>query len=473
MSQLSAAVGQPSDVTVAGDASSPQTLLGGINAVAGGLQRAAGSSAQLRDGAGELAGGLSQLGAQVPTLTGGVSLVNGGATQVSDGATKLASGLGTLDTGAQTAAEKSRELAVGLARLKAGAVDATSGSATLAHGLGTARSGALALADGTSQLVDGSRQLNDGAQRLASGATQVDDGAGQLASGSVQLHDGAVQLADGATQAKDGATQLADGATQLDDGASQLSDGATELSDGLSDGVDQIPDYTDSQRDTMANVASDVANVDAVRENAVHNNGAGFTPMFMSLSLWVGAIALFLVLPALDKRDHGEKWWASAIRPATTALLLAIAQAGIMMVIVDAAGELHAKNLLGLVLMAMASSICFMAINQACVAALAFRGRFVSIILLSLQITSMGATFPIETTPKFFQWVHPFLPMSYTQLSFRRLIAGAGVDGIYGQTMAVLAVWFVIAVLVTLLGARFRRGKRPLPEDNALAPTAG
>ncbi|WP_194948839.1 hypothetical protein [Actinomyces trachealis] len=101
-------------------------------------------------------------------------------------------------------------------------------------------------------------------------------------------------------------------------------------------------------------------------------------------------IALFLILPALDKRDHGEHWWASTIRPATTAVLLAVAQALVMMLAVNAAGELYAKNLLGLCAMAVVTSICFVAVNQACVAALAFHRRFVSLILLSLQITSMG-----------------------------------------------------------------------------------
>lgn len=423
--RLASAVGSPSDVTVPGNASSPQTLLGGINAVAGGLSQVTTStvggqsvdnSAALRQGATQVAGGLATMNDQVPALTSGISQLDNGAASLSDGATSLASGLVTLDQGAGTAASSAQTLADGVARLASGAASAQTGSQTLSSGLATARSGSQTLADG--------------------------------------------------------AAQLASGAQDLEDGAGKLNDGATTLADGLGDGVDQIPSYTQDQRETMSSVASDVAGVDTVREHAVANNGAGFTPMFMSLALWVGAIALFLVLPALDKRDHGERWWASAIRPATTALLLAMAQAVIMMVAVNAAGELHAANLLGLALMAIASSVCFMAINQACVASLAFRGRFVSIVLLSLQITSMGATFPIETAPRFFQWIHPFLPMSYTQLSFRRLIAGGGLDGIYLQTLGVLLIWTAIAVCVTLLGARLRRGRTPLPADNALAPTA-
>ena len=101
--------------------------------------------------------------------------------------------------------------------------------------------------------------------------------------------------------------------------------------------------------------------------------------MFMSLSLWVGTISLFLVLPALvhDERARG-RWVRAVTRPAVTATLLAIVQAVIMMVVVNAMGELHAANLVGLSALAVLASICFMAINQACVAAFAFRGRFLS-----------------------------------------------------------------------------------------------
>lgn len=417
LDQAALVVGQPTDVTVPGDATSPQTLLGGINALSGGLSQLQANSAALTSGASQLSGGLGIMNASVPALTNGVTRLDAGAQSLATGANTLNDGLGTLATGSATAATSSQALADGMARLLTGANSAADGANTLSSGLATADSGAQQLADGSSQLATGATTLDEGAQRLASGAQT--------------------------------------------------------LSDGIEEGAERIPNYTDAQRETMSRVASDPVEVDAIRENAVANNGAGFTPMFMSLALWIGAIALFLVLPALDKRDHGERWWASAIRPATTAALLAVVQAAVMMIVVNALGELHAANLPGLIGMAMVTSLVFMAINQACVATLAFRGRFVSIILLSLQITSMGGTFPIETTPRFFQWIHPFLPMSYTQLSFRRLIAGGGLDGIYWQTLAVLVTWGVIAVAFIFLGAKLRRGSKPLPADNALAPTAG
>ncbi|QQM67441.1 YhgE/Pip domain-containing protein [Actinomyces weissii] len=431
---LAQQVGSPQDLTVPGSPSSPQTLLGGVNALAGGLQQVTsatvdgvvvpgGSSQALRQGATSLSAGLGSLNGQVPDLISGVSALN-------DGASNLAQGTSSLSQGADA-------LSTGLGRLQ----------------------------QGTYQAADSAGQLRDGLSRL-------DTGASQAAAGSSTLRGGLDQAQTGSTSLADGASSLADGVQKLEDGSATLSTGASSLATGLNDGVDKIPAYNEAQRSTVAQTASAVAQVEAVRENGVANNGAGFAPMFMSLALWIGGIALFLVLPALDKRDHGERWWASAVRPATTALLLAVAQAVIMMLVVNAAGELHAANLLGLCLMAVATSVCFMAVNQACVAALAFRGRFISIILLSLQITSMGATFPIETAPRFFQWIHPWLPMSYTQLAFRELIAGAGADAAVAQALVVLAAWTLVAVLVILLGARIRRGPRPLPADNALAPTA-
>ncbi|MDU0347629.1 YhgE/Pip domain-containing protein [Actinomyces sp. MRS3W] len=489
------------------DTAQSGTVLGGLNTLAASSANVTGAVGQVASGADQLSGGATKMQSSVGTLADSADQLSTGANALSDGlgsdtdVYNPATGSGRTLTGVlATLSSQGSTLTSGASALDAGASQLATGSSDLSTGLNTLSAGASSLSAGTSQLATGANSVNSGAQRLATGAdtlsTGLDtlnsgastaatssqtlaDGLARLASGAATASTGADTLSTGLGTASTGATTLADGAdtlsdglTRLQSGATTLADGADTLSTGLADGVERIPDYTASQRQTMTDVGADAADVDAVRDNAVANNGAGFTPMFMSLALWVGAIALFLVLPALDKRNHGERWYASAFRPATTAALLAVAQAIIMMVAVNAAGEIHAANLVGLCAMAIAASLTFVAINQACVATLAFRGRFVSIILLSLQITSMGATFPIETTPRFFQWIHPYLPMSYTQLAFRRLIAGGGVDGIYLKTLAVLAVWALIAWAFILLGARLRRGPKPLPEDNALAPTA-
>lgn len=427
------------------------------------LQSLSAQSAGLISGASRLSDGL---GSTADSLSAQLTTLNAAVDQLASGSRSVSDGVGA-------AADAASQLSTGSAQLSEGARRLDGGVSELSGGLDRLNMSAPELASGVESLDAGADQVSGGASTISEALASLSQGAASAQANSQILASGVGRLAQGASEASSGASALAEGVESAQSGAEALSSGAASLSEKLGEGANAIPQVNEAERTHLSGVVGQVAKVDSIRQNAVVNNGAGFSPMFMSLALWVGAIALFLILPALDKRPHGERWWKSATRPAATALLLAIGQAIIMMLVVNAAGELEAANIAGLCAMAVASSICFMAVNQACVAAFAFRGRFLSIVLLSLQITSMGATFPIETAPRFFQWIHPFLPMSYTQLAFRSLIAGApGVDGTIEKTLAVLVLWTVSAILVTLFAAKKRRGGHPLPADTALAPTA-
>ena len=60
--------------------------------------------------------------------------------------------------------------------------------------------------------------------------------------------------------------------------------------------------------------------------------------------------------------------------------------------------------------------------------------------------------------------------MTYTQLAFRSAIAGGGVPGIMGSTVAVLLIWLTVCAGLVLLGAYLRTKNHPLPYDAALLP---
>lgn len=481
-----------------------QTLTGGAEQVAtgtGSLQTqvfAAVEEAQplvdnaptLQAGVKRLASGLDTMSAQTPVLKAGSSAVSVGIGSGSDSAT----------AGQQTVYGAVNDLDAASATLQQGAQDATAlvgGTSELSSGLATLDSQSSALSSGATQLADGTARLGSNSSALRTGITTLNSGAQQLSATSPALRSGASSLASGASEAADGADtltvglrELSDGTTTLatrtgelatglgtlDGGARKAADGSTalttgimKLSDGLSDGVDRIPDYSDQDSSHIASVISKPVSVVPVRENAVANNGAGFTPMFMSLALWVGGIAIFLVLPALDRRPSPtERWWMAPLRPAVTATILGVAQAVVLMVVTNWSVGLHAVDVGGLVLLAIASSLTFVALNQMFVATLAYRGRFVSIAFLCLQITSMGATFPIETAPRFFQWIHPWLPMSYTQLAFREMLAGSGATHAVRNCLLVLLAYFLVAVVLTFVAAHLRSGRTPLPRDNAL-----
>ncbi len=460
---------------------------GGVNGSEGVVAQASAletSSIELNAAAGRVATGAKEIATalaqandatsdeSVPALNAGAQQIAAGVGSPSDvydattGAHETVAGvLNTLSSQSQElrdGASKSTTLISGTSQLSSGLTTLNSNSAALT-------SGASAIDTGTQQLTSKSDELRSGVAAAASGADQLSDGSTQLTAGLRELADGTATLASKTGALATGLTQLDTGATSAKDGASALATGATELASGVDEGVDRIPDYSDSDASSISTMISDPVSVDAVRDHAVVNNGAGFTPMFLSLALWIGGIAIFLVLPALDRRPGPtERWWMAPLRPATTATIFGIAQAVLLMVLTNGLVELKAANIAGLVAMGIASSLTFVALNQMFVAILAYRGRFLSIFLLCLQITSMGATFPIETTPKFFQWIHPFLPMSYTQLAFRDMIAGAGASHAIRNCLLILALYFVIAIAGIFIAAYARSGAKPLPRDNAL-----
>ncbi|OJG46278.1 hypothetical protein RV04_GL001444 [Enterococcus hermanniensis] len=76
-------------------------------------------------------------------------------------------------------------------------------------------------------------------------------------------------------------------------------------------------------------------------------------------------------------------------------------------------------------------------------------GRFVAMILLVLQLGGAAGTFPIQTQGKFFQIIHPFLPMSYSLYAFRNAIAGGISNALVTKSFTVMIV--LIIVFLTLL----------------------
>jgi len=105
--------------------------------------------------------------------------------------------------------------------------------------------------------------------------------------------------------------------------------------------------------------------------------------------------------------------------------------------------------------LAILTSLAFVAINQALVAALGTKGRFVALILVVLQLSAAGATYPIQTSPGFFQAMHPWLPLTYGVNAFRSLIAGGGLH--VGPAIASLVAWIIVAGTITVLSARSQR----------------
>lgn len=352
-----------------------------------------------------------------------------------------------------TVFDEAQQAASAVHTLNSGAQQVDSGAQDLATANGQIASGAGTLDQGVRQYTGGVSQAASGSDSVASGAQQVSQGADELADGANSAESGAEQLNSGATQLHSGAQQLHDGSVQLDDGAAQLQDGSTQLAEGLEDGSQKVPSYDDAQRDHLASTASNPVGLDFVRDHDLGRFGKGLAPLFLSIGLWVGGMAIFLMMPPLSQAAirRGTGPFALLAGGLLPAQLLGLVQTAIALLIMHFWIDVTAVHTAQFVAMAALTSFVFVALNHGFGAMFGPVGKFVALVLVALQVSGAGGTYPVQTIPGFFQVIHPFLPMTHSIDAFRGTIGGGWVDP--ANDIAWLLGWLVLALLLGLFAA--------------------
>ncbi|MGW2393242.1 YhgE/Pip family protein [Streptomyces lydicamycinicus] len=314
----------------------------------------------------------------------------------------------------------------------------------LHHGAAMVADEAPGIANRADKAIGQINQLNAGAHKVSQGAGLFADGIGTLADGAGKLH-------NGLGVAKDGADKLTGGLFKLKDGSNQLSD-------GLHSGVSKIPDYNKKDRDTRTEVMADPVELAAKSLHKAPNYGTGLAPYFIPLSLWVGAMVAFMLLQPLGKRAlaAGAPGWRIALGSWLPAYAIGVVQVLALMAVLHWGLGLEMARTAGTVGFLLLATACFTAIIQLLGAFFGPAGRVLTLVVLMLQLTSAGGTYPVQTSPGFFAAIHPFLPMSYVVDGLRRLITGGDL-AIVQQGCVVLAVFSLGALALTALAARSRQ----------------
>ncbi len=478
-------------------------LVFGLGTLAEGAANLDGGASRLADGTSTLATGLQQLSGGAGTLADGAHTVSTGASvlrdqvsEAADGSALLAGSSHQLAAGAQTISTKTGELADGATQLSGSlaellaamraAPDGTPVSAFLpglqelndgAMGLSAGAQSALPLVQGyassSSDFATGLDALaskldagKPGAAALAAGAAQVSSGASQLAaksgeaaSGATTIASGAAQLSDGTELLRSGTGDLVDGGTSLHAGATQIASGSSTLADRLTEGGAAVPKMSQSEVGQKAQVLADPVALDQSWQNESTTFGEGFAPFFIALATFVGALITWLILRALPTRALAAG--VNGFRAVTTGFLpAAVIGAGqvLIMVLVLVYGiGLRPEHWLATAGFIYLVTLAFLALQQMFIVLLGTAaGRVVSLVLLMLQLSSSGGTYPVETTPAFFQWLHPFMPASYVVSGLRELITG-GIDSRLWVSVLVMAGILVGSLAISAWSAGKQR----------------
>ncbi|WP_406266522.1 YhgE/Pip domain-containing protein [Streptomyces sp. NBC_00191] len=324
-------------------------------------------------------------------------------------------------------------------------------------------SGDLKKLDG--QLADLQKKASDLAKRsprldedLESAVGKINDlnsGAKKVAQGADKLHTGLSSAKTGSTDLDTGVGRLKTGAGKLDGGMFKLADGSTELAGGLNDGVGKIPDYGKSDRDRRTEVMADPVKLANQSLHKAPNYGTGFAPYFIPLSLWVGAMVAYMIIQPLNRRAlaAGASAWRIAVAGWLPVAAIGLAQVAALMSVLHWGLGLKMAYAAGTIGFLALVTCCFAAIIQWLNARFGAAGRILVLAVLMLQLTSAGGTYPVQTSPGFFNAIHPFLPMSYVVDALRRLITGGGLGPVW-QACAVLIAFTAGALALTAVSAR-------------------
>ncbi|MFJ7763732.1 YhgE/Pip family protein [Bacillus toyonensis] len=412
-----------------------------------GMKTLAGSIEKLTNAQNEFVSKFHGFGGGLDNAKIGADKLKDGSIQLIDGVTQLQNGSGKVTAGLG-------QLSAGATQMAGGVNQLADGSSQVTGGLGTLSTGATQMAGGVNQLADGSSQVTGGLGTLSVGTSQMIGGVNQLADGSNQvttglgtLNGGLNTLSTGSTQLIGGVNKLADGSGKVTDGLVKVNDGSGELAEKLGEGAEKTGEVkgTNKTFDMFANPVK----VKTEKLAEVPNYGTGFTPYFLSLGLFVGALLLSIVYPLRDTVGIPKSGFSWFISKFGVLLSVGIIQAIVADVILLFGLGVEVQSIPYFILFSIVTSLAFIALIQCLVTAFGDAGRFIAIITLIIQLTTSAGTFPLELIPKFLQPFNTWLPMTYS-VSGLKAVVSSGDFNFMWQNIGILMIFIVVLSIGTI-----------------------
>lgn len=466
-----------------------QSVFDNLEQLRDGVTQAADGAAKLRDGAVTAEQGSADLSNGINQLKDGSSKLAPGAQQVSDGVAAIADVVvpaantiaDRLPAFTQTAADAATA-ADSLAGTAKTAADTVAGGAEsvqaevtalgeahpelltdpayqeLVRVTGQAATFTGQVATSANDVKTATGTVNEHAQQLQQAAPQLQTEIRDAATKVSALNEGAKQVASGAAALDQGLGTAATGATALHDGVAQLSTGAGQLADGLADAESRIPVLSDDQKESNAATLASPVDVKTENLHPAVSYGRGLTPFFFAIALVVFGITAFLIVRPISARALASRAGDLTVAlagwlPAATCCVLGGLVLYVVLDLFLGLDPTHAWAMIGLIVLA---AMAFTAIAHLLRTWLGGVASAVILVLLLLQLTTCAGTYPYETLPGFFRFLHPLLPMSYFVEGLRVTITGGNGYHLLRDTL-VLGGFLVVSLALTTLVVHRKR----------------
>lgn len=267
-------------------------------------------------------------------------------------------------------------------------------------------------------------------------------------------------------------------AKKLDSSAATVKELITKLDAGDSDSVsdsgesDELRALTTANASTLSTLISAPVALHRVAVYPIANYGSAMAPFYTILSIWVGAIILCAMLKVtISDREKAHVLGlgdalpriAGPSRPGNASrwglrldheyfgryaifALLALLQGTLVCL-----GDMYflgvqANHALQFLAVGWIAALVFSNIVYTLTVSFGDIGKAVAVVLLVMQVAGSGGTFPIETLPKFFQLLYPFLPFPHAIDAMHAAMAGS-----YGNEYLLDMVYLALFLIPSLL----------------------
>lgn len=362
-------------------------------------------------------------------------------------------GFSTLSESLGEAASGAQELSSGIASLADGANQLSVGANQFSNGMWTLQAQAAAIPGSAQQIADGLAGLSATCSQVvvAPAQAQFCGGLAGLTAGTSGLAGGLSSLSGGITELAAGSTGIATGVEGIASGTTAVAGGAAGLATGLDTAVANIPVYTEAESKKLSEVVTAPV---ALKDAGTLTFGANSTPLYVVLSLWIGALAIFVGLRTLPQRllESTRSSLSLATRSFVVPAIVGIIQGAAVATVIAVANGYGLGEWASVTSIAALIGIAFTATNQALNAILGGFGRMVSLAVAVLILV----TGVISTVPELLDTLLSFTPANDAVTALQAVINSGDVSG-FASAITALVLWSLGGVLFTALAISRKR----------------
>lgn len=350
------------------------------------------------------------------------------------------------------------------------------GAETIINSSNSVKQGATSLYTGTSELLNSTSNLNE----ITNGINSLQTALTSLKQGSASLNNGIDTLKTGTTTLTDGSTNLTSGLETLNTNSNKILNAITTIHEGTESAnsgskqlVTGIDTFNSSIEEGIENTEEELKTLDGLAEfseepvqfetkeyGKVESYGIAFTPLFLCIGLWVGALMCYVIF----YYDHDNRFGILGINSKNKLLqnALYIGIGAIEGLLTGALLKLglnfEVQNLCLYYFVSALIGITFTSIIQFLIRNFGDIGKFIALIILVLQLAAAGGTFPIETIDNAFRLITPYLPMTYCIKLLKEILIPTTTN-FKGTYILILLLIILVSCTITVVCDILRKSK--------------